>query len=225
MTMNINQKTKKSKQEQINLALSRKQKRSKVYKDLKLLGEDPSQIYQKLFDFKSRGKKTAYEIINIFLQMRSHKLDIFPSTSYLAKRIGVHEKHISRVTATLEALGLIKKYWRGFKKSRRYKLSCAFHNPIVQFVIHGLFPFMKAKAAQFFRNTNKFIESEINPFYPLFSLDVTHNKQCTYIKINYKEEKELYYSKKRDETQPVGNNFKDLGSLLKKFIVPPQKFC
>lgn len=222
MTNNLNQKIKKSKQIQQNVVLSRKQKRSKAYRDLQALGENPSVIYQKLFQFKSRGKRTAYEILNIFLYMQSQRLDIFPSTAYLAKRIGVHEKHISRVTTTLEALGLIKKYWRGFKKSRRYKLSCVFHNPLVQFVIHGLFPFMQAKAAQFFRDTGQFIEQQLNPFHSFFSLDVTHNKQCTYFNINYKEEKNSNRYQKRDETQPVSHNFQNLGSLLAKMMPKPQ---
>ena len=223
MTNNLNQKIKKSKQEQTNLAFSRKQKRSKAYRDLLAEGLNPHNIHQFIFNMQSTGKGTGYHILSIFLYMSSKGLDIITSTKYLAKKIGVHEKHISRVTAILEALGLIKKYWRGFKKSRRYKLECLFHNPIIQFAIHGLFPFMKAKAAQFFRDTGQFVEQQINEHRSYFSLHVTHTKQCTYINNNYKEEKQHSRYQKRDETQPVGNNFQNIGLLLQKVMLQAQK--
>lgn len=223
MTININPKNKKSNLFQNNSHFSRKMRRSKHFQNLPDLSDDAQKIYGFLSDKKDLGKGTAYHIMSFFISLGFHNKQIFPTTSFLADRLGVHRKTISRVTGVLEALGLIRKEWRGFKQSRCYHLAPIFYDAQFQYLIYPLFTQLRAKAVKLFYDTGKFIEEVVDGLYSFFSNGVTHSIQCIYLNNNYKVRNGREYQKSESQNAPVNNNFKNLGDLIKNILNIPKK--
>ncbi len=218
MTNNINPKNKKSNLFPDSATKNKKQRRSKHYQCVRKV-KSTQELHDYLLEVMLLGKGTAYHVISFFISLAvNNDKKIFVSTEYLAKKIGVHPKTISRVTGVLEAMGLIHKHWRGFKKSREYCLAPAFYDPMVQYGIYMLFPSMRARAAQLFHDTGKFIEAFIDGVRSLFSPGVTHNKQCKNFNINNYNERDSYRPKREYSEQSSSQEFQSIGSLLSNLL-------
>jgi hypothetical protein len=221
-----NQIDKNSKQKNKNLCFNRKILRSKAYKSLQKQLIDPLEISQYIYNKKNRGKGTAFKVLDFILYMSFKGKMSYPSTEYLAHRIGVHCKTISRVTTELQDIGLIKKHRRGFNTSLLYQLTNLFNNEVILYTLHSLFPFLKGLAFSFLITNGYGIEGNISAFRSLLPADVTLEELCYYNILIYKEKRLLYIPKTEQihinltsDAPPNYDNTKNTGTIAKNLLI------
>lgn len=186
-----------------NLFISRQMRRSRAFKRVLKDGYDPYKLYTYMYEKRRRGKATAYKVIKQMLHLGSHGCFLFKTTETLAQEIGVHPKSICRITSELADLGYIKKRYRGLRKSVILVLNPIFNNPIIQYLIAPLFPFMKAASFSFLLSTSGYGREHFIPSSQwLFPVDVTHiyNKDIFY---NLFSSKVVASSPRRGVPEPV----------------------
>src|SRR5690606_8853813 len=156
-----------------------KLKKNKVNKNLKKV-YTPDQVYEII----SKGYYTnsaVYKVLEEILYRTYKRQHCFPTTGYLAKKFGLHPKSICRATRILEDMGIIRKFYRGYKKSRLYMLSGVILNPQFQNDIYRFFPCLRRCALSILLLTQKTIE-EYAPKWvssigsSVFGIDVTYTK-------------------------------------------------
>lgn len=169
-----------------NKFFSRIQRRSKAYKRLLSEGYNPTELYNWLAQQKKLDT-IAYRLMNYILFLASKNVHAFPSISFLQQTLHQdgavpHEKSICRVTRILADMGILRKWYRGMRKSVALLLNRIFNNPVLQYLIAPLFPFMSRLSFNIIYPTlSDCRESFVYRSICLFATDVTYNKYTEYI--------------------------------------------
>jgi len=222
------------------LFLNRLQLRSKAYKRLLSEGYNPAELY----DWLNQQKKLdtiAYRLLKYVLFLASKNVHAFPLVHTLQEichKDGVlpHEKSISRVTRILADKGIIRKWYRGFRRSVALLLNRVFNNPVLQYLIAPLFPFMAFLSFNIIYPTlSDCREAFVYRSICLFATDVTYNKYIEYINnirsIKYLLKREIlsrrggfYNARAREESNYFKSNenpkkgMQSIGSVIKSVL-------
>lgn len=222
-----------------------KLKKNKVNKNLqKVYTRD--QVYAMI----AKGYYTnsaTYKVLEEILYRTYNSQKCFPTTGYLAKKFGLHPKSICRVTKLLEEMGIIRKFYRGYKRSRLYMLSGVILDPHFQNNIYQFFPFLRRCALSILLLTQTPIEEYaprwvsligtsvfgIHVTYTKLGLNIINNLSDKYNKMvnknwkPFKKESDCHdvslwkpkVTQNRDESQPISyNNTKTVSSIVSDLL-------
>lgn len=127
-----------------NSSYNRLMRRSRAFWRLEKAGVDPQWLYNYINSKMGVGKELTPQLLEHILYMASRGLFCFASTKWLGSLMDCHEKSVCRISRELADLGIIRKWYRGVGRSVALLLNPLFNNPVIQFTLGGLFPFLKA---------------------------------------------------------------------------------
>ncbi len=166
-----------------NSSYNRLMRRSRPYWRLIREGVDPQWLYNYINSKMGVGKELTPQLMEHILFMASRGLFCFASTRWLAALMDCHEKSVCRITKELADIGIIRKWYRGMGRSVFLFLSPIFNNPVIQYTLAPLFPFLKAGAVSLLIVTNGYAATNLLAFArSLVSPHVTYNKNLTYLR-------------------------------------------
>jgi len=163
-----------------NSSYNRLMRRSRAFWRLAQAGVDPQWLYNYIDSKVGVGKELTPQLMEHILFMASRGLFCFASTKWLASLMDCHKKSVCRISKELADLGIIRKWYRGVGRSVALLLNPIFNNPIIQFTLAGLFPFLKVGAISFIISADGAALKSLPSFCRSdLATHVTYNKNLT----------------------------------------------
>lgn len=196
---------------------NRVRRRNKNYKMLEQQGINPWELYTYLDKKRTQGKGLIYKLVSYLLFLSSRGIACHASIKWLASYLGCHTHSIPRLTKELAEFGLIRKCYRGMKKSVLLVLNKIFNNPTIKEVISPLFIFMYMGPIAFLiPNITHAMVRLGSVTRSSISKHVNYNKECLNIN-NYSTKKSDILSLKEERSssfQPTSFVFSNISPDL-----------